>query len=166
MMLVRKVPSKWIKVIPKYAVWKQLSSVVIVIYLFGGSNLKIFSSLLMKIKFDYSAVFAFLDLESAITFWNWPRMLYIHSNLRANVSMHQTNSGNSPKFVFPPTFIFCSPICSNDCGAVFFVKIYFSFREIIFFVRPLKYANFHRDYYPSYVTSCIECTRPTVFLWT
>ena len=36
------------------------------------------------------------------------------------------------------------------------MKIYFSFREIIFFVRPLKYANFHREYYPSCVTSCNE----------
>ena len=25
---------------------------------------------------------------------------------------------------------------------------------MIFFVRPLKYANFHRQYYPSCVTSC------------
>ena len=87
-------------------------------------------------------------------------------HLRANVSMRQTNSGKSPKFVFTPTFIFCSPICSNNCGVVFFVKIYFSFRKIIFFVQPLKYANFHRGYYPSCVTSCNECTRPTVFLWT
>ena len=39
--------------------------------------------------------------------------------LRANVSMHQTNSSKSPKFVFTPTFIFCSPICSNNCGVVF-----------------------------------------------
>ena len=44
------------------------------------------------------------------------------------------------------------------------MKIYFSFREIIFFVRPLKYANFHREYYPSCVTSCNEYTRPSVFL--
>ena len=43
----------------------------------------------------------------------------IFKNLRANVSMNQTNSGKSPKFVFPPTFIFCSPICSNNCGVVF-----------------------------------------------
>ena len=34
--------------------------------------------------------------------------------LRANVNMHQTNSGKSPKFVFSPTFIFCSPICPNN----------------------------------------------------
>ena len=39
--------------------------------------------------------------------------------LRANVTIHQTNSGKSPKFVFTPTFIFCSPICSNNCGVVF-----------------------------------------------
>ena len=46
--------------------------------------------------------------------------LYIVSDfLRANVSMNQTNSGKSPKFVFPPTFIFCIPICSNNCGVVF-----------------------------------------------
>ena len=78
--------------------------------------------------------------------------------------MHQTNNGKSPKFVFSPTFIFSSPICPYNCGVFFYVKIYFSFREIIFFVRPLKYANFHREYYQSCVTSCNECTRPTVFL--
>ena len=40
------------------------------------------------------------------------------SILRANVSMHQTNSGKSPEFVFPPTLTFCSQICSNNCGVV------------------------------------------------
>ena len=39
--------------------------------------------------------------------------------LRANVNMHHTNSGKSPKFVFFPTFIFCSPICPNNFGVVF-----------------------------------------------
>ena len=34
-----------------------------------------------------------------------------------------------------------------------YIYIYFSFREIIFFVRPFKYAHFHREYYPSCVTS-------------
>ena len=62
-----------------------------------------------------------------------------------------------PKFVFIPTFIFCSPICSNNCGVAFYIylyaKMYFSFREMIFLVRPLKYANFHREYIPSCVTS-------------
>ena len=72
--------------------------------------------------------------------------------------MHQTNSGKSPKFLFSPTFVFCSPICSYNCGVVFLVKIYLSFREIIFLFRPLKYANFHREYYPSCVTSCNEFT--------
>ena len=70
-----------------------------------------------------------------------------------------------PKFVFSPTFIFYSPLNSNNWCS-FFVKIYFSFREMNFFVRPLKYANFHREYYPSCMTSCNECTRPTVFLLT
>ena len=39
-----------------------------------------------------------------------------------------------PKFVFSPTFTFCSPICPNNCGVVFlrkyvlvFEKLYFSF---------------------------------------
>ena len=36
------------------------------------------------------------------------------------------------KFVFTPTFIFCSPICFNNCGVVFFVKIYFNFLEMTF----------------------------------
>ena len=75
-------------------------------------------------------------------------------------------AASHPKFAFTPTFIFCSPICSYKCGVVFFVKVYFSFREMIFFVRPLKYANFHREYYPSCVTSRKEYTRPTVFLST
>ena len=47
-----------------------------------------------------------------------------------------------PKFAFNLTFVFCSPICPYNCGVVFFVKIYFSSREMIFFVPPLKYANF------------------------
>ena len=94
------------------------------------------------------------------------RILFL---LREDVSIYRTNlkyCGKSPKFVFPSTSIFCSPICSSNCGVAFFVKIYFSFREMIFFVRLLKYANFHREYYPSCVTSCNECTRSTVFLWT
>ena len=48
----------------------------------------------------------------------------LRANLRANVSMHQTNSGKSPKFVFPPNFIFYSPICSNNCGVVFCENIF------------------------------------------
>ena len=65
---------------------------------------------------------------------------------------------SSSKFVFTPTFIFCSPICLNNCGAVFFVKIYFSFREMTFLVRSLKYADFYRKYYPCCVTPCHEYT--------
>ena len=56
----------------------------------------------------------------------------IRSQLRANVNMHQTNSGKSPKFVFSPTFIFCIPICPNNCG-VFFLWKYISVFEKWFF---------------------------------
>ena len=42
-------------------------------------------------------------------------------------------SASHPRFAFSPTFIFYSPICPNNCGVVFFAKIYFSFREMIFF---------------------------------
>ena len=52
-------------------------------------------------------------------------------------------AASHPKFAFTPTFIFCSPICSDNFGVVFFVNIHFNFREMIFFVLPLKYANFH-----------------------
>ena len=69
--------------------------------------------------------------------------------LREDVSIHRKN------------LKYCGN--SNNCGVVFFVKIYFSYRVIIFFVRPLKYANFHREYYPSCVTSCNEYTWPPVF---
>ena len=70
------------------------------------------------------------------------------------------------KLVFSSTFIFCSPIYPTNFGEFFFVKMYFRFREMIFFVRPLKYANFYPEYYPSCVTSCNEFTGSPVFLST
>ena len=36
---------------------------------------------------------------------------------------------------------------------LFCLKIYFSFQEITFFVRSLKYVYFHCEYYPNCVTS-------------
>ena len=38
-----------------------------------------------------------------------------------------------PNLSFTPTFIFCNPVCPDNLGVVFLVKIYFSFREMIFF---------------------------------
>ena len=90
--------------------------------------------------------------------------LYNKHVLRANVNMHQKNRASHPKFPFTPTFTFCSPICPNNCGVVFFVTVYFSFWEIIFLVWPLKYENFHYAYYLSYATSCNKFTWPPVFL--
>ena len=46
--------------------------------------------------------------------------------------MHQTNSGKSPKFAFSPTFIFCSPICPNNCGVVFWSKYILVFENWFF----------------------------------
>ena len=76
--------------------------------------------------------------------------------LGEDVSIHRTN-------FFSPTFIFCNPICPNNFGVVFLWN-YFSFWEISFFVRTLKYADFHLEYYPSCVTSRNEFTWPPVFL--
>ena len=36
------------------------------------------------------------------------------------------------KFVFSPTFIFCSPICSNNCGVVFLWKYILVFEKWLF----------------------------------
>ena len=41
---------------------------------------------------------------------------------RANVHVHQTNSGKSPKFVLSPALIFFSPISHYVCGVVFFCE--------------------------------------------
>ena len=60
----------------------------------------------------------------------------IRSQLRANVNMHQTNSGKLPIFVFSPTFIFCIPICPNNCGVVFLWKYTLVF-EKLFILSPL-----------------------------
>ena len=49
--------------------------------------------------------------------------------LRANVNMHHTNSGKSPKFVFFPTFIFCSPFLF---GVVFLSKCILVFEKLVF----------------------------------
>ena len=46
------------------------------------------------------------------------------------------------KFVFTPSFIFCSLICSNNGDVVFFVKIYFSFRELTFFYSTAQIRKF------------------------
>ena len=54
-----------------------------------------------------------------------------------------------------PLRLYFSPICPDNCDVVFLWK-YFSFREMIFFVRLLKYANFHREYYPSCVTNILD----------
>ena len=37
-----------------------------------------------------------------------------------------------PKFVFSPTFVFCSPICSNNCGVVFLWKYILVFEKWFF----------------------------------
>ena len=49
---------------------------------------------------------------------------------------------SSPKFVFSPTLVFCSPICPNNCGVVFLWKYIFVFDD--FFRSTAQYANFHR----------------------
>ena len=61
-------------------------------------------------------------------------MLPFLNGLRFTLFSLGEDVASRPKFDFTPTFIFCSPICPNNCGVVFFVKIYFSFREIIFLV--------------------------------
>ena len=67
---------------------------------------------------------------------------------------------------FSPTLIFCSPICPYTCGVFFFClceNIYLLW-EMSFFVRPLKYANFYPEYYPSCETLWNEFVGPPVFL--
>ena len=70
--------------------------------------------------------------------------------------MGQT-AASHPKFAVTPTFIFCSPMCPDGYSVIFCENI-FQFREMILFVRPLKNATFHREYYPTSVTSCNEFT--------
>ena len=58
--------------------------------------------------------------------------LFILYDLRDKVSIHRTNlkyCGKSPKIHFPPTFIFCSPIFSNNCGVVFLRKYILVFEK-------------------------------------
>ena len=49
---------------------------------------------------------------------------------------------SSSKFVFTPTFIFCSPICLNNCGAVFFCENIFQFSRNDFSLSIAKICKF------------------------
>ena len=77
-----------------------------------------------------------------------------------------------PKFVFNPTLIFVAQYVLIIVVQLFCENVLhyywndFSFREMTFFVRPLKNANFHRKYYPSCVTSCNDSTWPPAFMST
>ena len=48
-----------------------------------------------------------------------------------SVCIKQT-AASHPKFAFTPTFIFCSPICSNNCGVVFLWKYILVFEKWFF----------------------------------
>ena len=87
-------------------------------------------------------------------------------NLRVNVSMHMTNSDKSPKIRLHSYFHILWPIFPKNCGVVFWWKYISVFKKWFFFVRSFKYENFHREYYPSCVTSCNKYTWPPVFLST
>ena len=78
-------------------------------------------------------------IQTCFVFLSW------NAFLRANVSMHQTNSGKSPKFVFTPTFIFCSPICSYNCGVVFLRKYILVFEKWLFSFDRSNMQNFTVD---------------------
>ena len=71
-----------------------------------------------------------------------------------------------PKFAFTPTFIFCSPICPNNCVVVFLWKYILVFEKWLFTFDRSNMQTFHRDCDPSCVTSCNEYAWPPVFLST
>ena len=76
------------------------------------------------------------------------------ASLRANVSMHQINSGKSPKICFTPTFIFCSPICPDNCGVVFLWKYILVFEKWFF--------SFDRSNMQFFTVNITRVVRPRV----
>ena len=64
-----------------------------------------------------------------------------------------------PRFVFSPTFIFCCPICSNNCGVVFLRKYFLIFEKWLFsFDRSniqIFTVNITRVVWP-YVTNVLD----------
>ena len=52
--------------------------------------------------------------------------------MSASIKQIWNNVANRPKFVFPPTFIFFSPICPYNCGVVFLWKCIFVFEKWLF----------------------------------
>ena len=70
-----------------------------------------------------------------------------------------------PKFVFFPTFVFCSPICPNYCGLVFLWKYILVF-EKWFFRSTAQICKFSPWILLELCDSCNEFTWPPVFLST
>ena len=74
-------------------------------------------------------------------FWSHFALTTTHLNLsfvktlREDVSIHSTNlkyRGKSYKIRFISYFIFCSPICPNNCGVVFLWKYILVFEKLFF----------------------------------
>ena len=61
-----------------------------------------------------------------------------------------------PKFVFSPNFIFCSPICPNNCGVVFiFWKYIFVFEKWFFSFDRSNMQIFTRVVWP-HITNLLD----------
>ena len=80
--------------------------------------------------------------------WGWggKRSTRLFVNVRHILSILVSR----PKFIFSPTFIFCSPICPYNCGVVSLWKYVLVFEKWFFFRSTAQICKFQRDSPPSW----------------
>ena len=62
--------------------------------------------------------------------------------MSASIEQIRNILASRSKFVFTPTFIFCSPICPYNCGVVFFLKKHILFYGKLFFRSTTQICKF------------------------
>ena len=80
--------------------------------------------------------------------------LWILREVSASIAQIWNIVASRPKLVFTPTFIFCSPICSYNCGVVFLRKYILVFEKWLF--------SFDRSNMQIFSVTIIRVVRPHV----
>ena len=62
----------------------------------------------------------------------WQERKVLKREVSASIEQIWNIVASCPKFVFSPTFIFCCPICSNNCGVVFLRTYILVFEKWLF----------------------------------
>ena len=97
-------------------------------------NVRYIFGTLVSLKFSYfmeRKIKNFLGRFS-VNAWFHISIEHISSYIIVSIEQIWNIVVSRPKFVFSPTFVFCSPICPNNCGVVFLWKYTLVFEKFFF----------------------------------